>query len=330
MLGSYRLITEDKRKFVDKAVVSLGRTERPSMSQLQSYLPALGFPGRGVEFALYWAADDDPHMTFPVFVGSPAVTMMLADFNLSRSPGQSFVEYLNQVNPVLISGESEEDVSVDVMRYIANRIEMSPQGFMDLIVRPPDGNSIEYQELVARPGEVFMLLLYVEKHLSYHFVSRHTDIMPLLQEVDAARSEGRCSSDWFDEWWAKVEPLQMELVAKNSDRGFSGLVSDLDRDMLGTLLDELREEGISNLQELADIRNTIGHSTIYNGMVVDGRVMISPHITKHTAKSSRETLTTHFDDETYDLIKSMIEDAHTFLGICAKVPPPGHRGTHRA
>ena len=56
--------------------------------------------------------------------------------------------------------------------------------------------------------------------------------------------------------------------------------------------------------------------------------MISPHITKHTAMSNRETLTTHFDDETSGLIKSMIEDAHTFLGICAKVPPPGYGGTH--
>ena len=39
---------------------------------------------------------------------------------------------------------------------------------------------------------------------------------------------------------------------------------------------------------------------------------------------------THFDEETYGLIKSMIEDAHTFLEICAKVPPPGYDGTHRA
>ena len=328
MLGSYRLITEDKGTFVAKTVVALGRTERPSMSQLQNYLPALGFPGRGVEFALYWTADDDPDMNLPVFVGSPSVTVKLADYNLSRSPGQSFVDYLNQVNPVLIPGESEEDVSVDVMRYIANRIDMSPQESMDLIVRPPDDSSVEYQELVARPGEVFMLLLYVEKHLSYHFVSRHPDIIASLGEIDGARSEDRFSSEWFDEWWARVDTLQMRLVADNSDRGFSRLVTDLDQEMLGILPDDLREKGVSNLKELADIRNTIGHSTIYNGMVVDGRVMISPHITKHTARSNRETLTTHFDEETYGLIKSMIEDAHTFLGICAKVPPPGYDVRH--
>ena len=328
MLGSYRLITEDKGKFVDKTVVALGRTERPSMSQLQSCLPALGFPRRGVEFALYWTADDDPDLNLPVFVGSPSVTVKLADFNLSRTPGQSFVDYLDQVNPVLIPGESEEDVSVDVMRYIANRIDMSPHESMELIIRPPNCNSVEYQELVARPGEVFMLLLYVEKHLSYHFVSRHPDIISSLGEIGAARSEGRFSSEWFNEWWAKVEPLQMKLVANNSDRGFAGLVSDLDRELLGLLPDDLREKGVSNLEELADIRNTIGHSTIYNGMAVNGKVMISPHITKHTAKPSRETLTTSFDDETYDLIKAMIEDAHTFLGICAKVPPPAYDGKY--
>ena len=79
------------------------------------------------------------------------------------------------------------------------------------------------------------------------------------------------------------------------------MVSDLDQEMLGILPHTLRENGISNLRGLADIRNTIGHSTIYNGMVVDGKVMISPHITKHTARSSRETFTTSFDDETYDL-----------------------------
>ena len=284
------------------------------MSELQSYLPALGFPGRGVEFALFWTADDDPDMNLPVFVGSPLITVKWADYNLSRNPGQSFVDYLNQVNTVLFPGELEGDVSVDVMRYIANRIDMSPQDSMDLIVRPPGGNSVEYQELVARPGEVFMLLLYVEKHLSYHFVSRHPDFMSSLGEIDAARSEDRFSSEWFDEWWAKAEPLQMKLVANNSDRGFSGLVSDLDQAMVGILPDDLRVKGVSNLKELADIRNTIGHSTIYNGMVVDGRVIISPHITKHTARFNRETLTTHFDDETFGLIKSMIEDAHTFAG----------------
>ena len=328
MLGSYRLIIEDEGKFVAKTVVALGRPERPRMSELQSYLPALGFPGRGVEFALFWTADDDPDMNLPVFVGSPLITVKWADYNLSRNPVQSFVDYLNQVNTVLFPGELEGDVSVDVMRYIANRIDMSPQDSMDLIVRPPGGNSVEYQELVARPGEVFMLLLYVEKHLSYHFVSRHPDFMSSLGEIDAARSEDRFSSEWFDEWWAKAEPLQMKLVANNSDRGFSGLVSDLDQAMVGILPDDLRVKGVSNLKELADIRNTIGHSTIYNGMVVDGRVIISPHITKHTARFNRETLTTHFDDETFGLIKSMIEGAHTFLGICAKVSPPGYDGTH--
>ena len=328
MLGSYRLITEDKGKFVAKTVVALGKTERPSMSQLQNYLPALGFPGRGVEFALVWTADDDLDMHLPVFVGSPAVTVKFADYNLSRNASQSFVDYLNKVDSVLTTGVSEEDVSVDVMRYIANRIDMSPQESMDLIVRPPSRNSVEYQELVSRPGEVFMLLLYVEKHLSYHFSSRRPDVISAIGEIEVARSEGEISSEWFDEWWAKVEALQMKLVAQNSDLGFSGLVSELDREMIGVLPDDLREKGVSNLRELADIRNTIGHSTIYNGMVVDGKVMIAPHITKHTAKSNRQTLTTHFDDDTYDLIKSMIESAHTFLGICAKMPPPSHDGAH--
>lgn len=115
----------------------------------------------------------------------------------------------------------------------------------------------------------------------------------------------------------------MKLVSENSDKGFAGLVDDLDHAMRYGLPDNLRESGIANLEELVAIRNTIGHSTIYNGLDVDGRVIIAPHMTKHTNMSKRETLTTHFDDETYELIKSMIEEAHEFLGICLKAPLHG-------
>ena len=180
MFGSYHLITLDEGKFVSKAVVALGWTERPSMAELQNYSAALGSPGRGVEFALFWTADDDPEMVEPVFVASLPVTMRWADYQLSRSSGQSFLDYLNQVSTVLATGESEEDVSVDIMRYMVNRIDMSPHESVNLIVKPPDASSVEYQELISRPGEIFMLLLYVEKHLSYHFVSRHPDIISLF------------------------------------------------------------------------------------------------------------------------------------------------------
>ena len=328
--GSYRLIVEDEGNFISRFIVALGHTERPTMAQLQGYLPALGLPGRGVDFALLWSADDDPEMSHPVLVGSASVTMKWADYNLGRNLGESFVDYLNKVSSVLSTGDSEEDVSVDILRYIFNRSSMSPQESMNLIVRPPHASSAEYERLITRPGEVFMLLLYVEKRLSYHLISRNPEIVPLYDEIGAAQSEGRVSTQWFNAWWAKLEPLQTRLVAINSDRGFSVLVNDLDQEMCGVLPDNLRESSIANLNELIDIRNTIGHSTIYNGLVVDGKVMITPHITKHTDRSNRETLTTHFDDETHDLIKSMIEDAHAFLEICAKAPLEGSSGTHRS
>ncbi len=327
--GSYRLIVEEEGKFISKSIVALGRTERPTMDQLQSYLPALGLPVHGVDFALLWLADDDPEMNHPVLVASIPVTMKWADYNLGRNSGESFVDYLNRISSVLSTGESEEAVSVDILQYIFNRSDMSPQESMNLIVRSPSEGSAEYERLIARPGEVFMLLLYVEKRLSYHLVSRDPDIAPLYREIGAAQSEGRVSTEWFDAWWAKLEPLQARLVANNSDKGFRELVNDLDQEILAILPDNLRESGIANLKELVDIRNTIGHSTIYNGLVVDGKVMIAPHITKHTGKSNRETLTTYLDDETYGLIKSMIEDAHAFLEICAKVPPRESNGAHQ-
>ena len=284
-------------------------------------MPAFGLLVRGVDFALLWSADDAPEMNQPELVASPSVTMKWADYSLSRNPGETFVDYLNRVNFVLSRGEPEDEVSVDVLRYVFNRSDMSPQESMNLIVRPPPANSIEYEQLVSRPGEVFMLLLYIEKRLSYHLVSRHHDIVPLYEEIAAAQSEGRISTDWFDDWWARLEPLQTSLLSDNSDSGFAPLVNDLDKELTDILPDNLRENGIANLNELVDIRNTIGHSTIYNGLDIEGKVIIAPHITKHTGKSNREIFATHFDDETRQLIKSMIDEAHTFLEICAKVPP---------
>ena len=117
----------------------------------------------------------------------------------------------------------------------------------------------------------------------------------------------------------------MKLVAQNSDKGFPGLVKELGEETLGALPDNFRDAGISNLEELAEIRSTVGHSTIYNSMVVDGKRLINPHVTKHTDRSNRRTLATHFDDEVYDLIKSMTDDAHAFLEICARIPPPQDR-----
>ncbi len=327
--GSYRLIVEKEGNFVSKSIVALGRSERPTLDQLQGYLPALGLAVGGVDFALFWLADDDPELNHPVLAASIPVTMKWADYNLGRNPGENFVDYLNKVSSVLSTGESEEEVSVDILQYIFNRSDMSPQESMNLIVKPPHEGSAEYEQLIARPGEVFMLLLYVEKRLSYHLVSRDPDIVPLYDEIGAAQSEGRVSTEWFDAWWAKLEPLQAKLVANNSDKGFRGLVNDLDRETRAILPDNLRESGIANLKELIEIRNTIGHSTIYNGLVVDGKVMIAPHITKHTSRSNRETLTTYLNDATYDLIKSMIEDAHAFLEICAKVPPSDSNGAHQ-
>ena len=68
--GSYRLIVEEEGKYISRPIVALGQTERPTMTQLQGYLPSLGLPVYGVDFALLWLADDDPEMNHPVLVAS--------------------------------------------------------------------------------------------------------------------------------------------------------------------------------------------------------------------------------------------------------------------
>jgi len=325
--GSYHLILEDAGKFVSKPLIDLGKTVRPTMAQLHTHLPALGLPAPGVEFALFWSAEDDPELETPVFVASTKIISEWANYMLSRESHHTFVDYLNKIPPILSIDESEEDVSVDVVRYIFNRIDMSPQESMNLIVRPPPTNTPEYQQLIARPGEIFMSLRYVEKRLNYHLVSRHPDIVPMYDDITAAQAEGTLSAEWFNAWWARLEPLQMSLVEKNSDKNFSGLVAALDRETSDIIPDQLREPGIANLEELVDIRDAIAHSTIYNGLVVENKVIIAPHLTKHTGRSNRQTLSTQLDDETYEAIKSMIEDAHAFLEVCARTPPPVSRSS---
>ena len=222
--GSYHLIVENEGRFASKPVAALGRTERPTIARLQDLLPDLGLPGSGRDFALLWSADDDPDMELPVLVASVPVTMQWADFRLNRNQSDSFVDHLNKTSSMPSASRSEEEASVNVARYLFNRADVSPQETMRSIVRPPLANSVEYNQLIARLGEIFMLLLYVEKHLSYYLVTRHPNILPMYEKLAAARSESRLSAEWFDAWWAKLEPRQMRLIADNSDRGFSRLV----------------------------------------------------------------------------------------------------------
>ena len=324
-LGSYHLITENEGRYSSRVVTTLGCSERPTMVQLQNFLPSLGLPEFGVQFALYWVSDEDTEMNYPIIQASVSTMMKWSDYKLAATTGETFVDYLNRVGSVQATAESEEAVTVDFLMYTLNRADLSPEETRKQVVMPPNDNPVEYEQLVTRPGEVFMLLLYVEKHLSYHFVSRHPDVTRLLEELKAAQSEDRFPDEWFDDWWARTEPIQMKLVAQNSDKGFAGLVKELSEETLGLLPDSFRDDGISNLEELAEIRNTIGHSTIYNSMAIDGKLLLTPHVTKHTDRSNRRTIATHFDDEVYGLVKAMIDDAHAFLEICARIPPPQYR-----
>ena len=319
-LGHYHLITAEQGRYSSRPVAALGHTERPTLPQLQNFLPALGLLRPGVEFALYWVSDEDMEAEFPVLHGSRSMMVKYSDYCVTKPAGETFVDYLNKVSSVLAAGATEEPVTADLLMYTLNRIGLSPEEAQRQVVMPPVDNPVEYEQLVARPGEVFMLVLYVEKRLSYHFVTRHPDVIRLMLEAHNVQSEGQISPEWFDDWWARLEPVQMQLVAQNSDKGFSGLVKDLRKETLGKLPDDFREAGISNLEELAELRNTIGHSTIYNSMVVDGKPVILPHVTKHTDRSSRQTIATHFDDETYELVKSMIDEAHEFVETCSKMP----------
>ena len=81
---------------------------------------------------------------------------------------------------------------------------------------------------------------------------------------------------------------------------------------------DTREEGIANLKELAEIRNTIAHGTVHNGVIENGETAIPPHITKNTAKSTREETAIRFNEETYNCAKRMIGKGHLFLEKCNK------------
>ena len=223
-------------------------------------------------------------------------------------------------NSVLFPAEEEVTVTVDILQYVMNRVGASPMDSIRRIVMPPDSSSVEYQRLVNRPGEVFILLLYVEKHLNYFLASRDPAVAELYEELALLQSKDQLSDEWLEAWWARVEPIHMEVVAKNSDQNFSGLVDRLEKGLQLKVPDQLpanfQENGIDNLKELVAIRNTIGHSIIYNGITVDGTVVLEPHMTKHTSNAKRRTISTYLDDDTYGTIKSMVEDAHAFLAVC--------------
>lgn len=321
-LGSYHLITKDQDRYVSKPVTALGRSERPTLTELTNSLPALGLPATDVDFALYWVSEEDTEAEYPVLAGSVPMLEKYSDYRIANNTSEPFVDYLNRYRSMLAAVEAEESVTVDTLMYMLNRVDLSPEDAQKLVTMPPVDDPVEYEQLVTRPGEVFMLVLYVEKHLSYHLVSRNPEILQLIDELRVVQSEGRFSNEWFDDWWDRNDTVQTKLVAQNSDKGIAGLVKDLAADeTLNSLPVDYREAGISNLEGLAELRNTIGHSTIYNSMEVGGKRLIMPHFTKHTDRANRQTISTHFDDETYDLIKSMIEDAHEFLQICARIPP---------
>ena len=41
-LGGFSVIVKNEGRFISKFIVALGRTERPTIDQLQGYLPAFG------------------------------------------------------------------------------------------------------------------------------------------------------------------------------------------------------------------------------------------------------------------------------------------------
>ena len=71
--GGYWLIVQAGEGFVVRSVPELGRSERPSIDQLNTYLPSLGLLRGEVAFAFYWSADEDSESEYPVMVGSVSV-----------------------------------------------------------------------------------------------------------------------------------------------------------------------------------------------------------------------------------------------------------------
>ena len=277
--GAYQLIVQSGEGFLVQSVPQLGHSDRPSIDQLNSYLPSLGLLRPGVDFALYWSADEDSAAEYPVIVSSISVMQRWTQYQIDRALGQSFLEYLNQPAGTAPDQHGEK-ITVDVLNYMMKRVDMSPAESMARVVQPPDEHSQDYHQLVVRPGEIFMLLRYVEKHLSYYLVTRHLEIVDLYADLHHAQTESRLSSDWFEAWWDELEPLQKSLVAQNSDKGFGALVDELDQALSEAIPASQREPNIANLKELVTVRNTIGHATMYNEMAAGDRIVIEPHITK--------------------------------------------------
>lgn len=325
--GSYFLIVENEGRFSIDQVASLGQSERPTMAQLQNYLPDMGLLGAEIEFVLLWASSDDPDMDQPVLVGSPELFRKWADYRIRREQGltKTFVEHLNSDDSAPFPSEDDVKGVADAVQYFLRSADESRIDSQRRIIMPPDPSSGEYQRLVTRPGEIFMLLLYVEKHLNYFLASWEPSLMELYGELGSALSKNQPTSEWLDDWQAKADPIHMKLVAEKSDQGFNGLVKELEQRLSlkepapDQLPDNLLEEGIGNLKELVEIRNAIGHSIIYNGITVNGTVLLEPHLTKHTSKANRRTIATYFDDEIYGIVKSMIDDAHNFVFLCGEV-----------
>ncbi len=199
------------------------------------------------------------------------------------------------------------------------KFEKLPRQAVNPAVSPPEENSIDYDRLVIRPGEIFMLLLYVEKHLSYLLAAKDSGFERVYEQLLAFRESGTEPERDFQQRFITAALRQRQLVAENSDKGFLALVRDLDNRLVGILPSDAREQGKSSLEKLVGFRHTIAHSTIYNSLVIEGEELISPHLTKHTSKLKRKASSTHFEDETYYGVKKIMKEAHEFLELCELV-----------
>ena len=95
------------------------------MVQLQNFLPSLGLPEFGVQFALYWVSDEDTEMNYPIIQASVSTMMKWSDYKLAATTGETFIDYLNRVGSVQATAESEEAVTVDFLMYTLNRADLS-------------------------------------------------------------------------------------------------------------------------------------------------------------------------------------------------------------
>lgn len=224
-----------------------------------------------------------------------------------------------------------EEVRNYFITRILDTLESAPDPAVINTVLPPEAGSTDYIENISRPGELFMLIRYVEKHLNYMLTSwqllaSDISLSKMSEDMDHIRD---VNTDELAKMIEEEHPAfeTRRITSKNSDRGFRKMVDDLNEVLFDILPQDILSGIVSDLKVIVDLRDAIAHSTTYNSYVVEddcvplGPGAVNRHLTKHTRSPNREVMTLRFDDRGYRDALNLIEKCQQNLLYCAKVKP---------